>query len=63
VKYTTTVIISSGSARLIRMPSAPTCTSAYRNVHNAIAPKPRYVSQITSSATTAKPKISAAANP
>ena len=40
VKYTTTVSISSGSARLISVPNAPNCTKANRNAHNAIAPKP-----------------------
>ena len=41
VKYTTTVNISSGSARLIRVPSAPNCTHANRNAHNRMEPKPR----------------------
>jgi hypothetical protein len=40
VKYTTTVIISSGNARLISVPSAPNCTQAKRNAHNAIEPNP-----------------------
>jgi hypothetical protein len=41
VKYTTTVSIISGSARLINVPSAPSCTDANLNAHNAIEPNPR----------------------
>ena len=41
VKYTTTVNISRGSARPMSVPSAPNCTQANRNAHNAIEPNPR----------------------
>ena len=41
VKYTTTVSINSGRARLISVPSAPNCTQANRNAHNTIDPIPR----------------------
>ena len=41
LKYTNRVNISSGSARLIRVPRAPNCTQANRNAHNAIEPNPR----------------------
>ena len=40
VKYTTTVSISSGSARLSSVPSAPTCSQAKRKAHSAIEPRP-----------------------
>jgi len=63
VKYTSTVNISSGSARLINVPSAPSCTEAKRNAHKAIEPNPRYVSQIANTATIASPNASAAAIP
>ena len=41
VKYTTTVSMSSGSARLIKVPRAPSCTDANRNAHKAIEPNLR----------------------
>ena len=40
VKKTTTVNISRGSARPISDPTAPSCTHANRNAHEAIEPKP-----------------------
>jgi hypothetical protein len=63
VKYTTTVIISGGDARLISVRSAPNCTQAKWNAHKAIEPNPSYVNQMASSATIANPNASAAAKP
>ncbi len=58
VKYTTTVSISSGSARLINVPSAPNCTHANRKAHRTIEPMPRYVSHTETSATIPNPATS-----
>ncbi|MCV7207875.1 hypothetical protein H7J75_04315 [Mycolicibacterium canariasense] len=63
MKYTTTVNISSGNARLIRVPSAPSCTQAKRKAHAAMDPKPRYVNQIASSEISTNTGASAAAAP